>query len=139
MNADETTVRSKLELVDRNKRYLEGINESFDPHDADYTLLQAVKHSLFEIAEACIDIASHIVAAEGFDRPPDYAGLFPVLADNGVLNDALAERLADMARFRNVLVHQYGELEVERLQTFIEDDLNDVALFAQAIYEYLEG
>lgn len=139
MNADKSTIRAKLEIVDRNMRYLEEVNETFDPNEADYTLLQAVKHSLFEITEACIDIASHIVAAEGYERPPDYAGLFPVLADNGLLSATLAERLADMARFRNVLVHQYGDLDVQRLQSFIEEDLDDVTSYTAAIYEYLDA
>lgn len=139
MNADEATVRAKLEIVDRNKQYLEEVGDSFDPEEADYTLQQAVKHSMFEIAEACIDVASHIIAAEGFERPADYAGLFPVLADNGILDEDLADRMADMARFRNVLVHRYGDLELDRLNEFIEEDLGDVASFSAAIYDYLEG
>ncbi|RLI74481.1 hypothetical protein DRP04_14610 [Archaeoglobales archaeon] len=40
------------------------------------TTYQAVKYSLLEIVEACIDIASHIISAKGFERAESYAECF---------------------------------------------------------------
>ncbi|MFN3331829.1 MAG: HepT-like ribonuclease domain-containing protein [Caldilinea sp.] len=40
--------------------------------------------------------------------------MFPKLAESDVLPEALAERLVVMAKFRNVLVHLYLEIETER-------------------------
>ncbi len=126
-----------MELIDQNKKYLEQ-KETEDIDESDFESLQAVKHSMFEIAEACIDIASHIVASEGFDKPDDYSGFFPVLAQNKVIDKDLADRMADMARFRNFLVHRYGEVEPEKLEQFITEDLEDIEAFTSQIYEFIE-
>ncbi len=138
MKADEETIRQRMEIIAENKEYIESVRESFDPEKADFESLQAVKHCLFEIAEACIDISSHIIASEGFERPDDYSGLFPVLAENEILDEELAQRLAEMARFRNFLIHRYGEVEGQRLKRFMEDDLEDVSVFTEQVYDYLE-
>jgi uncharacterized protein YutE (UPF0331/DUF86 family) len=47
--------------------------------------LQAVKYSLLEIAEACIDIANHIIAAKGLERVEEYSKMFDVLAKNKII------------------------------------------------------
>lgn len=93
---------------------------------------------MLEVAEACIDIAGHIIAAEGFNRPSDYADIFEPLAENGILEEDLAERLGEMAKFRNFLVHRYDKVDLERLQEFRDDDIGDVKQFLDSIYTYIE-
>lgn len=137
MKAEKETLKQKMQVIDENLRYLEDQN-STDFTESEFEKLQAVKHSLFEIAEACIDISSHIIAAEGFEKPEDYSGMFPVLSKNELITSELASNLEDMARFRNLLVHRYGELEPKKLQEFIQEDLQDVKKFTSAIYKYME-
>lgn len=137
MKAEKETLKQKMQVIDENLRYLEDQN-STDFTESEFEKLQAVKHSLFEIAEACIDISSHIIAAEGFEKPEDYSGMFLVLSKNELITSELASNLEDMARFRNLLVHRYGELEPKKLQEFIQEDLQDVKKFTSAIYKYME-
>lgn len=58
-------------------------------------------------------------------------------AEIGVLPEALAERLVAMAKFRNVLVHLYLEIEVERLYQYLQHNLGDFDEFAQHVANYL--
>lgn len=137
MNADKDTIKSKIEVIRDNKDYLEN-KESFEPEDESFEELQALKHSLLEIIEACIDISSHIIAAEGFEKPNSYAENFDKLSDNNLIDDNLGKRLGDMAGFRNFLVHRYDDLNPERIEEFIDSDLEDVSEFLEDIYDYMK-
>jgi uncharacterized protein YutE (UPF0331/DUF86 family) len=55
--------------------------------------------------QTSIDIATEIIAMKGFRRPQIYRDTFGILAEEGILSLELARPLADLAGFRNVLVH----------------------------------
>jgi len=40
--------------------------------------------------------------------------------------------------FRNIVVHSYLEVDLEKAHTFIRNELVDFDLYTQAIYEYLK-
>lgn len=106
--------------------------------EASYKDSQALKFSLFEIVEACIDIANHIIAAERFERAEGYAEMFITLGKHGVIQQELAEKLAKMARFRNLLVHRYWEADMRYIMEVVENSLGDVEEFMVRIEEYME-
>ena len=83
--------------------------------------------------ECCIDIANHVIAAENYRFPHDSADSFTVLGEQSVLDAAFAERLGEMARFRNRLVHLYWDLEDRRVFSYLQDSLGDLERFAQAV------
>jgi hypothetical protein len=63
--------------------------------------------------ETCADIAGHLISYGGMRAPKSYADAFTVLSENGVLTDALLDSLVGMVKFRNVVVHQYDEVDAE--------------------------
>ncbi|MCB9154006.1 MAG: DUF86 domain-containing protein [Caldilineae bacterium] len=56
----------------------------------------------------------------------------------GVLPQELGRRLADMASFRNALVHMYVDVDPDRLFEYLHGDLDDFNTFARCIGQYLE-
>ena len=83
--------------------------------------------------ECCIDIANHVIASENYRMPGDNADTFAVLGEQRVLDAAFVERLGAMARFRNRLVHLYGDVEDRRVFACLQDSLGDLEEFAQAV------
>jgi uncharacterized protein YutE (UPF0331/DUF86 family) len=75
-----------------------------------------------------------ILSDLGTDIPSEYRQIFPKLAAVGVLPKDFAEHLVRMAKFRNVLVHLYTEVNHDLLYHYIHHNLND---FVQYIAEYL--
>jgi uncharacterized protein YutE (UPF0331/DUF86 family) len=49
-----------------------------------------------------------------------------------------AERFADAASFRNILVHMYEEVDTGRLHSYLQKNLGDFGEFARYIAGYLE-
>jgi len=90
-----------------------------------------------EIVEACIDIANYIISVKGFRRAEEYSEMFKVLKEEGVIGKGLATKLEDMARFRNLLVHRYGEVDNRRVLEIIKYNLKDVKEFEREIGEFM--
>jgi uncharacterized protein YutE (UPF0331/DUF86 family) len=108
-----------------------------DAYLADRETQDVVERRFETTIQACLDIASQILKAEGESIPEVYADRMRALVDSGILSAELGERMAATAGFRNILAHQYGisiddELVYESLQ-----DLTRFHEYLTAIKEYL--
>jgi uncharacterized protein YutE (UPF0331/DUF86 family) len=134
MTLDVDVVRRRCgeitDSLDRLRRIRDGGRETFltdrDIRDvACYRLLLAI--------EAALALCYHVSARQLREVPEDYAGCFGGLARGGVIPQALSVRLQQMARFRNLLVHVYWDVDYGRVFDAIEADLDDLAQFSRAI------
>ena len=92
------------------------------------------RHLVQTAAQICIDLAQHVIAADGHRVPRDYGDTFRVLAEVCVIDPELAERLVRLAGARNVIVHLYTEVDDELLARAVRDGgLDDLDLFARRI------
>jgi uncharacterized protein YutE (UPF0331/DUF86 family) len=99
----------------------------------DKILVGGAKYYLQVSIECCLDVANHIIAAEGFRAPRDYADSFRVLEENDVIGEGLCNRLCQMAKFRNRLVHLYGEIDDAYVYEYISGELDDILDFKKII------
>ena len=97
----------------------------------DAVLRAAVERWLQVAVEACMDVAYHVVASEGWTPPESGRAAFASLAAHGKMSLDLAARLGSAAALRNVLVHDYVSVDLERLARVVRDDLGDLRTFAQ--------
>lgn len=77
--------------------------------------LLAVKYLFVVAIEGCADVAQHLCASEGWGPPASNADAVRLLGRHGVLDEVLADDVARAIGFRNVLVHQYAEVDDERV------------------------
>lgn len=119
-------------LTDLARQPLETYLE--DPHK-----VGSSRYHLIVAVEACLDLANHIIAKNRFRVPEDNADTFRVLTQEDLIEEDLAARLEDMARFRNLLVHRYGTVDDERVHTIMGEDLADLERFIQSLGKALEG
>ena len=104
MPVDKDLIQDKIDIIDKNLNFLsEYQNVKENNFIKSYKDVQAVKYSLFEIIEACIDIAAHIISIKNLEKADTYAEMFELLGDNKIIEKDLSNNLADMARFRNIL------------------------------------
>ncbi len=137
MRIDMEVIEGKLDIIDRNLRFLEDFKPfSPDQFVENYRDVQAAKYSLLEAMEACIDIANYIISVKGFRRAEEYSEMFRVLREEGVIGKEVATKLEDMARFRNLLVHRYGEVDNRRVLEIIKHNLKDIREFEKEIEKF---
>lgn len=87
--------------------------------------------------QAVLDVSHHVVADLGEAIPADNKGLFAVLVRRKVISPALAKKLVAMAGFRNILVHEYLEIDRKRVYRSLGSDLRDFEAFVRAVTKLL--
>lgn len=93
---------------------------------ADETVVDAAKYRLVVAAEAAISICTHLAARLARTSPSSYAQCFEILEAEGILSAELTQRMGKLARFRNLLVHGYAEIDDNRVWDILQSDLADL-------------
>ncbi len=104
-----------------------------DELKADRDKKNMILHALLVSIQASIDIANHIIASEKLPRPSTYRESFEILADAKFLSSNLAKQLADLAGFRNVLIHIYWRLDIELVYNILQNDLDSIIEYIQLV------
>lgn len=127
-------IEGKIDIIERNLRFLEQYKEmGLKEFEKSYKDIQAVKYSLLEIVESCVDIANHIISVRGYRRAEKYSEIFQILGEENVISPKLSETMQKMAKFRNLLAHRYGEIENKRILEIVKNNLKDVKEFEKEI------
>jgi uncharacterized protein YutE (UPF0331/DUF86 family) len=129
---DPESVARRLQRLDELLATLEDIRASGEQaYVSEPQTRLATERALQLAVQACIDIAAHLVAELGLRTPDDYRDTFRGLAERKLLDGDLAERLGDAAGMRNILVHEYLEIDGRQVWSALER-LDDLRAFADA-------
>lgn len=97
----------------------------------DYLKQDAIAINMQRACEQSIDVANHLVKTLKLGVPKDSRDSFRLLAEHGIISGELASNLIKMIGFRNVLVHEYQQLDLELMVDVIENHLDDLLLLTQ--------
>ncbi|WP_424014126.1 type VII toxin-antitoxin system HepT family RNase toxin [Halorubrum xinjiangense] len=98
-----------------------------------------VERRFVKMTEAAIDIAEEIVKHEQGHPPASNPASMRELGEIGILSGSLAEKMAQGARFRNVLSHTYGNIINHDVVYNALQDLERYRSFVEAVQVYLES
>lgn len=106
---------------------------------ADETILGATKYQLLVAIEGAQAICNHLAARVAKKPPTSYAECFLLLVPPGVISKELAVRLASMAKFRNLLVHQYADVDDKQVYAIINREVKDLEDYVTEIARFVNG
>ncbi|MSP11324.1 MAG: DUF86 domain-containing protein [Chloroflexi bacterium] len=104
---------------------------------ADSDSQDIVECRLQTACEACLNIGHHLIAALGLQPAEEYATIFQSLTAGSILSPAVAESMADMARFRNLLVHLYWRIDARQVYQSLPQRVAILRAFTEEIITYL--
>jgi len=96
---------------------------------ADERNLYTVMHLLLLTIEAVAGLCTHFLAKTARIAPTSYAECFEGLRQLGFVDEDLAGRLVQMARFRNLLLHRYWDVDEARVLRYARENLGDFEAF----------
>lgn len=96
-----------------------------------------VERNLEIAAQCCVDIANRIISVEGLEKPKDYYGAILKLGETNIISFEFAKNFAPIAGFRNILVHNYLEIEWKKVYEHLKN-LNDFYKFMEEIIKWLK-
>ncbi len=106
---------------------------------ADERNLLAVLHLLLICIEAVGRICTHLLARAAAKSPASFAECMEGLGELEIVDADLANRLIQMARFRNLIVHRYWETDPARVLTYARENLGDFEAYLEAIERYIQS
>ncbi len=89
-----------------------------------------VLFALYRALQGAIDLGQHLIVERGLPAPSTYREVFRVLGEAGMIDPPLAHALEAWGGLRNIIAHQYGALDFERVSTALHDELGDLEAFA---------
>ena len=111
---------------------------SFVEFSQDWKSVYAAERGLQVAIQNMLDIGAHILADFGDARWDEYKQIPVELARYGVIPKDFVKTFQEMAGMRNILVHQYTEVDVGKMYEVLQQHLDDFDRFAQFIKAYLE-
>lgn len=90
------------------------------------------------VVNATIDIGKVLLSATDLPMPDTYREVMIRLGEAGFISVALAEKLADMVRLRNVLAHQYLDIRWPTIATFVKNAAATMREFIRSIEHLLD-
>lgn len=116
---------NKAAVIERSLRRVLEIYRA-DPDLSDLLHLDALTLNVERACQAAIDLAMHVVALKHLGMPQSQADAFRLLADANEIDRPLSVRMMGMCGFRNILIHQYQELEINLLHKIASGHWKDL-------------
>ncbi|MDH7604311.1 MAG: DUF86 domain-containing protein [Melioribacter sp.] len=126
----------KLKTLEENLKILNKIKNTYKPDDflKDKVDEWGLRYGIFENIQIIIDIASSIVAEKNLGTPKNYSEAVTLFVSNNYIENELGRKLIKMIGLRNLLVHEYGIIDIKKLYEYL-NSLEDIRDFVNTIKE----
>lgn len=146
MNArlpDKEKIKAKLDVIQSQRCLLEDFVgmplEDFTSGVPELALkYDACLHRLQIALQAVLDVAQYIASCTSETVYRENKDVFDILRREGVISKETAEVFKSAIGVRNILVHQYEQVEPEVIFKIIKEDLGDFDKFVVEVSEYLD-
>ena len=127
-------IKDKLKRLEDNLRVLNGFKKKYSLEDVKGNKVDewGLRYGLLESIQIIIDLACSYVTEKNLGIPENYSECITLLVSNKYLDKNLGKRITQMVGLRNLLVHEYGIIDVKKLYQYL-DHLQDVRDFAVAL------
>lgn len=135
---DKEVIREKFQELNRYLKELEDIKSiSRDEFSSSLRKQWMVFHGLQLSIQLLMDVGNHILAAIGENQISDYTDIIDRLGERNIIPSDFAQRIRSMAGLRNVLIHEYTRIDLNKIYDILQNQLIDFHKFIEYIKEYL--
>lgn len=135
---DPDSVTQKLELMRDALDVLEQVGPVDDERLRDDRIVRgAVERYLMLLVDQAVAVNLHLSGALGGETRRDYASSFRAAADVGVVPDELAGRLLGSVGLRNVLAHEYVQVDLGLVAAAVPRTVEEYGAYVRAVASFL--
>jgi uncharacterized protein YutE (UPF0331/DUF86 family) len=121
------------ELAERMGRARKHCPATADALRTDRDAFDLVSFNLMLAVQACADVASHLIADEGWPAAASLGDSFDRLRERGVIGTETAAALGRAAGLRNVVAHGYGGVDATIVHAAASGGLDQLEAFAREV------
>jgi len=132
-------INTRLIKLDKALQILQQSSEiSYEELISNAVLLSAVERNFQVSIECILDIGNHVIAEKGFESPDESADIIRIMGEENLVPSEYSVRIKGMTGFRNILIHEYTEIDYHLLYDYLTNHLDDFREFARYISVFLE-
>ena len=136
---DPIVVREKLNEMHCELEQIERtMPTDFRQLTNDETLTRSVLWSFCQVTQQCVDVATHIIAASNWDMPRHMRDAFDTLHNKGIISHSTAKAMKGAVTIRNIAIHRYIQLDLQRVHDAGLHGLDDFRAFAAEVLHVIE-
>ena len=141
MTVDKSRLEDKIKFIKKNLKKLYDLkNEAREDFLNDYLKYDTAKYNLQISIEGLIDIGNHIISRENYKFPETNSDTFRILVKENIISSEKLDSFIAMAKFRNMVVHLYDEIDEDEIYNILQNNLDDFEYFIKKVIEcYLIG
>jgi uncharacterized protein YutE (UPF0331/DUF86 family) len=131
----------KLQLLDKYFSYLEKLKKEIKSEKeflSDFHFFGLAERYLQLSLQVIIDILDLIIIEEQIKKPEERREIISLLFNKGILSEKLASKLDGIVGLRNILVHEYGEIDRKRIYKYLRERTKDFQIFKKEILNWLK-
>ncbi len=132
----------KLQLLDRylsNLKQLKKEIKSPEEFLEDFHLYGLAERYLQLSCQVVLDTLNLMIIEEACEKPEDNQEVVSILFRKKIISENLALGLEGIAGFRNILVHEYGEIDRKRVYQYLLEKLELFKDFKKEILNWLKN
>lgn len=122
-----SAVRKYRNILSRYELYSEKELQS------DIDIRGAVERYLYLTVQSTIELAESFIALHKLRKPTTMRESFDILSEEGVVSAELTGRLVDMVGFRNIIAHDYGDIDYGIVYRVLHERVADIESFIEVI------
>jgi uncharacterized protein YutE (UPF0331/DUF86 family) len=135
---DSDLILAKSSSVKRHlNRVIEKRHTDLQTFLQDIDRQESILFNLQMAIQNCIDIAAHIVSEDGLGVPGSTNEMFYLLEENEYLNNELTEKMVKAVGFRNLIVHEYGKIDLDQVFEVAQEDITDLNEYLVFLFQRL--
>ena len=121
---NENNIKSRLlKLEQYINDLMEFENIKLDEYRQKKLVRRFIERTLHLTIESCLDIGNHIISEERLGIADSNTDIMKILAENNIIKDNI-DTYIKMAKFRNIIVHDYAELDDEIIVNILNNELS---------------
>ena len=117
-------ILNKIETIERCINRIKTVYDNNPDNLKDYTKQDSIMLNIQRACEAAIDLAMHIISVKKLGIPQNSRDAFEVLSSNSIIDENLSKNLKAMVGFRNIVVHDYQSINLNVVETIINNHLD---------------
>lgn len=128
-------------MLDQLDEYYKELREILPKNFKNYqkTIIKRSNERITQLLiEICIDTSNFLFKELKLGLPEEEENVFEKLANNKVISESMSNKLKKMKRFRNILIHRYGQINDKTAYENVKKNSKDFIEFKKEILEFVK-
>ncbi len=136
----DKVINSRISKLRQYLKILKDLSiEKKEDFVSDYRIYGLAERYLQLSIECVLDIGNHLISKMELKKPDTYHEILLILGENNILPEDFAKKIGKMAGFRNILIHNYMDVDREIVYEHLQEDFLDFKKYIRYIVSFFES